>query len=388
MGAPPPAVTASVPAGMADGQVAGVAGSGAPPVAAPPTAPVAPTPVAPAAAAPVAATGSPAPQPAPGAEATVWVSNATKRFDDLVAVDDVSLVVPQGTILGLIGPSGSGKTTTMRLLTGALAPDQGEVRVLGEDPRHFHRSTRERIGYSPQLFVLYPDLTAGENLDFVAALFGMLFRRRRRRVREVLELVGLWDARGRRASELSGGMQRRLELACALVHEPDLLFLDEPTAGIDPLLRQSIWTELRRLRDSGRTLLVTTQYVGEAEYCDAVALIADGHLIALAPPEELRRQALGGDVIEVETERAFDVRALSSIEGVREVRQRGPRQFLVIAEDAGAATPRVSDALDELGADVTFSREYRPTFDEVFATLVEGDRAARGVVGHHEAMEG
>jgi ABC-2 type transport system ATP-binding protein len=182
-------------------------------------------------------------------------------------------------------------------------------------------------------------------------------------------------------------MQRRLELACALVHEPELLFLDEPTAGIDPLLRQSIWTELRRLRNSGRTLLVTTQYVGEAEYCDAVALIADGHLIALAPPEELRRQALGGDVIEVETERAFDVRALSAIEGVREVRQRGPRQFLVIAEDAGAATPRVSDALDALGADVTSSREYRPTFDEVFATLVEGDRAARGVVGHHEAID-
>jgi ABC-2 type transport system ATP-binding protein len=387
MGAPPPAVTDSVASGMAGGNPSradALTGAGDTVEAVQVHAsPVAPT-VAPPTVVEVAASNG---HSIPAPEATVWVSGATKRFDDLVAVDDVSIVVPRGTILGLIGPSGSGKTTTMRLLTGALAPDKGEVRVLGEDPRYFHRSTRERIGYSPQLFVLYPDLTAGENLDFVAALFGMLFRRRRRRVREVLELLGLWDARGRRASELSGGMQRRLELACALVHEPELLFLDEPTAGIDPLLRQSIWTELRRLRNSGRTLLVTTQYVGEAEYCDAVALIADGHLIALAPPEELRRQALGGDVIEVETERAFDVRALSAIEGVREVRQRGPRQFLVIAEDAGAATPRVSDALDALGADVTSSREYRPTFDEVFATLVEGDRAARGVVGHHEAID-
>ena len=142
-----------------------------------------------------------------------------------------------GTILGIIGPSGSGKTTTIRLLTGALAPDDGQVRVLGEDPRTFRRRTRERIGYMPQQFTLYADLTARENVDFVASLFGMLWRTRHRRTREVLQLVDLWDARGRRAGRLSGGMQRRLELASALVHDPDLLFLDEPTAGIDPILR-------------------------------------------------------------------------------------------------------------------------------------------------------
>lgn len=300
----------------------------------------------------------------------VVMDRATRRFRDLTAVADLSLQVAQGTILGLIGPSGSGKTTTLRMLTGALAPDEGTVRVLGEDPRRFRSRTRERIGYSPQLFVLYPDLTTGENIDFMGALFGMLVRRRRRRVREVLELLQLWDARGRRASDLSGGMQRRLELACALVHEPDLLFLDEPTTGIDPILRQTIWGELRRMRDEGRTLLVTTQYLGEAEYCDRVALIAGGRLIAYTSPEGLRREALGGEVIEVDTERPFDASSLPAVPGVTYVRQRGPRELLVYADDAGAATPRVSDAIEAAGGRVVSSSEYRPTFDEVFAELV------------------
>lgn len=306
------------------------------------------------------------------------MEEVTRTFGELRAVDDISLNVPAGTILGLIGPSGSGKTTAIRTLTGALEPTAGRVRVLGEDPRRFRRRTRERIGYSPQQFVLYQDLTAAENVHFIGSLFGMLWRRRRRRVSEVLELLGLTDARGRRASQLSGGMQRRLELACALVHEPEVLFLDEPTAGIDPMLRQTVWAELRRLRDEQRTLLVTTQYVGEAEYCDSVALLSGGRLVALAPPEELRRQALGGDVIEVETERAFDAGSLSAIEGVTEVRQRGPRNLLVVADDAGEVTPRVQEAIEAQGGEVASSREYRPTFDEVFAELVTRDRRERG----------
>ncbi len=171
-------------------------------------------------------------------DVAIVVDRATKRFGSLVALQDLTLTVPFGTTLGVIGPSGAGKTTTIRLMTGGIAPTAGQVRVLGENPRRFRRQTRERIGYMPQQFVLYPDLTAQENVGFVASLFGMLWRRRRDRVRAVLELVDLWDARGRRASELSGGMQRRLELACALVHDPALLFLDEPTAGIDPLLQK------------------------------------------------------------------------------------------------------------------------------------------------------
>lgn len=310
-------------------------------------------------------------------DAAVVVDGATRRFGDDIAVDDISLTVPTGTILGIIGPSGAGKTTTVRMLTGALAPSAGTVRVLGEDPRVFRRQTRERIGYMPQQFTLYPDLTTRENVDFVASLFGMLWRTRHRRTREVLELVDLWDARGRRAGALSGGMQRRLELASAMVHSPALLFLDEPTAGIDPLLRARIWEELHRLRDSGRTLLVTTQYVNEAESCDSVALIAGGRLIALAPPDELRRAAAGGDAVEIETSAPFDGARLRDVPMVRRVQQVDDRNLLVTVDDAATALPDVVSAITERGGEVESAREMRPSFDSVFATLVEREQQER-----------
>jgi ABC-2 type transport system ATP-binding protein len=206
----------------------------------------------------------------------------------------------------------------------------------------------------------------------------MLLRSRHRRTREVLELVELWDARGRRAGNLSGGMQRRLELACALVHEPALLFLDEPTTGIDPILRTRIWEELQRLRDEGRTLLVTTQYLSEAELCDKVALIANGRLVAHDEPEGLRRLAIGGDMVDIETVRAYDGAGLIELPEVVTVAQHGPRTVRVVVTDAGAATPAVVEAIGARGGEVESAREYRPTFDEIFAELVRRDREARG----------
>lgn len=325
------------------------------------------------------------PARSPGSSAAIWMRNVGMTFGSFTALEDVSLEVPHGTLLGVIGPSGAGKTTTIRMITGGLEPTRGEVRVLGERPRNFRRRTRERIGYMPQQFVLYPDLTAAENVAFTASLFGILWRRRRRRVREVLQLVDLWGARRRRASELSGGMQRRLELACALVHDPQLVILDEPTAGLDPLLRRSVWAELHRLREAGRTLVVTTQYVGEAEECDEVALIAGGRLIALATPDELRRRALGGEVVEIETTGVFDARALQAIPSVRSVRQPGPRQLWVITEDAGAATPAIVEAVTNAGGEVASAREYRPTFDEVFAELVQRQTAEIAAAAEHAA---
>ncbi|HUP82832.1 MAG TPA: ABC transporter ATP-binding protein [Candidatus Limnocylindria bacterium] len=307
----------------------------------------------------------------------VVLEHVSRSFGNVVAVEDISLMAAPGALLGIIGPSGSGKTTTIRLLLGALKPDRGTIQVLGEDPRHFSRRTRERIGYMPQSFVLYPDLTARENVNLMAALFGIGALRRGRRVAEVLELVDLTDARDRRASDMSGGMQRRLELACAMVHQPQLLVLDEPTAGIDPLLRTRIWHELDHQRREGATILVTTQYVTEAEYCDAVALIAGGRLIAHATPTDLRRMALGGEVIEVGTSAPFDVRSLAPIEGVVNVRQMGPTQLLVIAQDAGVASPRIAAGVSAAGGHVDYSREYRPTFDEVFAALVTSEAEAR-----------
>ncbi|HEV7604303.1 MAG TPA: ATP-binding cassette domain-containing protein [Candidatus Limnocylindrales bacterium] len=304
-------------------------------------------------------------------DGVIVMRDVTMQFPDQLAVDGISLVVPRGTILGVIGPSGAGKTTTIRLLTGALTPTKGEISVLGEEPRKFRRQTRERIGYMPQRFTLYPDLTVRENVDFVGSLFGMIFWSRRRRTGQVLKLVDLWDVRSRRAGRLSGGMQRRLELACALVHDPALLFLDEPTAGVDPMLRARIWEELHRQRDAGRTLLVTTQYVNEAEQCDRVALIADGRLLALATPDELRRDALGGDVVEVETAALFDSEQIFRLPFVRGVRQDGPRRLSVIVDDAATAIPDVVQAIDSHGGEVVSAREVRPSFDDVFAALVE-----------------
>jgi ABC-2 type transport system ATP-binding protein len=296
----------------------------------------------------------------------VAMEHVSHQFDDVAALDDVSLDVPRGTILGVIGPSGSGKTTLIRVLTGTLAPRKGSVRVLGEQPRKFKRRTRNALGYMPQHFVLYDELTARENVAFVASLFGLLWPKRGRRVRQLLTLLGLWDARNRRARELSGGMQRRLELACAMVHDPQLLFVDEPTAGLDPILRETVWNEFRRLRDAGRSLVVTTQIVSEAAYCDSVAVLSRGRLIACAPPDELRRMASGGDVIQIRTTTAFDGIMLEDLAGVREIRQNAPREMLVIADDAATVTPRAVEAIQAAGGSVVSSSEYRPTFDEVF----------------------
>jgi ABC-2 type transport system ATP-binding protein len=308
----------------------------------------------------------------------VLVDDVVVQFDDQVALAGVSMAVPTGSIVGLIGPSGAGKTTLVRLMTGALDPTAGTLSVLGEKPGRFRRETREQIGYMPQSFTLYPDLTVRENVDFIASLFGMFFFKRRRRTREVLELLDLWGVRRRHAGKLSGGMQRRLELAGALVHDPALLFLDEPTAGLDPLLRARVWEELRRLRDAGRTLLVTTQYVNEAEQCDLVAMIVDGRLIALASPEDLRRQAMGGDLLEVETTRRFDGTALDDAGSVARVRQDGPRHMTLTVHDVGTATPEVVAAIEAAGGEVATVREVHPSYDDVFAALVAADLAARG----------
>ena len=307
--------------------------------------------------------------------ALVDVDDVLMTFDDVTALAGVTIDVRPGTILGVVGPSGAGKTTLIRLLTGALAPSRGRISVFGENPRKFRRRTRERIGYMPQLFTLYPDLTASENVDFIASLYGLLWWRRGRRVREALQLVELWDARSRRASELSGGMQRRLELASALVHEPALLFLDEPTGGIDPILRGHIWQELHRLRDAGRTLIVTTQYVTEAEQCDVVALIAEGRLIAHDAPDALRRTALGGDLVDVEVASDVDLSALESIPTMKGLRQLDRRTFRMTVDDASTATPAIVEAIGAKGIDVTSATEARPNFDEVFAVLVERHRA-------------
>jgi ABC-2 type transport system ATP-binding protein len=204
----------------------------------------------------------------------------------------------------------------------------------------------------------------------------------------VLQLVDLWDVRNRRASDLSGGMQRRLELACALVHRPSLLFLDEPTAGIDPLLRRVVWDEIHRLRDRGVTAIVTTQYVTEAEECDLVALISEGRRVAFGTPAELRRSAFGGDLLEVTTASLFDTSKLELAGGVRRIEQTGPRDFRLVVDDAGAVMADIVQTITDAGAEVESVRESRPTFEEVFTTLVQRHRAELAAEAGEDEADG
>ncbi|HUQ42252.1 MAG TPA: ABC transporter ATP-binding protein [Candidatus Limnocylindrales bacterium] len=299
------------------------------------------------------------------------MDQVSRRFGELIAVNDVSIEIAPGTIVGLIGPSGSGKTTIVRMLTGTLAPTSGELRVLGERPAQFHRRTRERLGYMPQQFHLYPHLTASENVAFCASLFGLFWWSRVKRVPEVLALAQLSSAKDRLAKDLSGGMLRRLSLACALVHDPDVVFVDEPTAGLDPMLRQTVWNEFRRLRDSGRTLFVTTQNVTDAEHCDRVALLVRGRLVALDTPDALRREVFGGEVIDVRTGGRTDAALVEGVPGVRSVRRSGPGRFMIVTDDAARATPEITGAIAAAGDRVVSAEKVEPSFDDVFMALIE-----------------
>ncbi len=302
-----------------------------------------------------------------------------RRLGGVDVLKGVDLAIEEGEIFGLVGPSGAGKSTLLRVLTGYLEPTEGTVEVLGSPPSAFEDEDRRRVGFMPQGFVLYGGLSVQQNLSFVAGLYGLRAGERRRRVREVLEFVELWKHRRKAARDVSGGMQRRLQLAAAVVHEPELLFVDEPTASLDPILRRRFWKEFEQLRKGGRTIFVTTQYLGEAEFCDRVGFLVDGRLIAVGTPQELRRQAFGGEVVQLTL--AGDpghigdsLQAVESVGHVTEIRQderagEPVSHVRLISQDADAALPLVMEALGEV--EVRSVDLPTPSFDEVFFRLVK-----------------
>jgi ABC-2 type transport system ATP-binding protein len=302
----------------------------------------------------------------------VTARDLTKRFDADAGVFDVDIDISGGEIVALIGPSGSGKTTTVRLMTGLLTPDSGQVTVFGEEPGKFTSATRGRIGYMAQDSVFFPDLTMRENLNFAASLFGVPLRRRRR-LDQVVEMLGLAEAIDRPLRDVSGGEKRRLSLAAALIHEPDLLFLDEPTAGIDPILRRNFWEHFEFLADKRVAMLVTTQYVGEAEYCDYVGVLAAGRILALETPEELRRRAYGGELFDVELTTPptpGDVDRLARSPGVQSISWLDDHTVRLVVEDAGAMSSTVVEWAGQAGLEIERSETYLPPFDDVFVEIV------------------
>jgi ABC-2 type transport system ATP-binding protein len=308
----------------------------------------------------------------PDEEPIVSVKNVTKAFGGRSVVRELSFDVEPGRIFGLIGPSGCGKTTTIRLVTGVYRPSVGSIRVLGREPIRFTRRDRERIGYLPQHFVLYRELSVTENLGFVAGLYGLV-RRRNRRIREALEFVELWDSRETLAGNLSGGMQRRLGLAAALVHEPALVLVDEPTAGIDPVLRAKFWDGFRDLRDTGHTIFLTTQYVTEADYCDQVAVLREGKLLVLGTPNEIRRQVVGGDALELEAKglNHESLAKLLQVPAIHKLTIVSSDLAHLVVDDAAASLPEVQRAVESLGLSVKRLGLRHVNFDEVFVQLME-----------------
>jgi ABC-2 type transport system ATP-binding protein len=297
----------------------------------------------------------------------------TRRFGKTLAVDELSLAVTRGEIFGLIGPDGAGKTTAIRLLAAVMIPTAGQAHILGFDTRRQAEHIRQAIGYMPQRFSLYSDLTVRENLDFFADLFSVRGTPRRQRIAELLAFARLEEFTGRRAAALSGGMQKKLALACTLIHGPQVIFLDEPTTGVDPISRREFWDILSNLHVQGVTIFVSTPYMDEAERCSRVGLMYEGRISECDTPDALRRLA-PGELLAIWTPQIMQARAaVAALPDVLEVQTYGDLLHVFVA-DATAARPRLIQALAAANAPIIEIRRAAPRVEEAFISLIAGKR--------------
>ena len=299
----------------------------------------------------------------------------SRRFGSLVAVRDVSVSVRRGEIFGVLGPNGAGKSTTIRMLCGILDPSGGRGTVVGYDIARDPERIKQRIGYMTQRFSLYEDLTVLENLRFYAAIYGVSRRRRRARIDEVIEAAGLGDRRRQLAGTLSGGWKQRVALASATIHEPPLLFLDEPTAGVDPVSRREFWDHIHNVTASGTTVMLTTHYMDEAERCHRLAFIFRGSVLDIGTPDEIvaRRRLRAA---ELEVSRAGDAAdALRDEPAVDQVAHYG-RMLRLAVRDLADPREVVDRVLAPLDIEVVSYREARVTVEDAFVSMVRQDAAA------------
>ncbi len=308
------------------------------------------------------------------ADPAVETVELTRRFGSFTAVDRVSLTVQQGEIFGFLGSNGAGKSTTIRMLCGLLQPTSGQARVAGFDVYREPEKIKQSIGYMSQRFSLYDELSVEENLDFFAGVYSVGTGLREARKRSILQEMGLLELRRRTTRVLPGGLKQRLALACAVLHEPRILFLDEPTSGVDPVARREFWDLIYRLAEAGRTVFVTTHYMDEAEYCGRLALMDAGRVIALDTPAGLRRSLAGEHFIQLEVSDVLQgVRVASDLPGVLDAAIFGGGIRLRVA-DRDQARRELPGRLASRGVTVLGLEAVEPGIEDVFVLKVEAER--------------
>jgi ABC-2 type transport system ATP-binding protein len=306
----------------------------------------------------------------------VIVKDLERRFGSFVAVNRVSFEVAKGEIFGFLGPNGAGKSTTIRMLCGILAPSGGAGTVAGFNIRTEAEKIKAHIGYMSQKFSLYEDLTVEENIDFYSGIYRLPPEKKQERKEWVIEMAGLDEHRHSRTAILAGGWKQRLALGCAILHEPPIIFLDEPTSGVDPISRRRFWDLIYELAGRGVTVFVTTHYMDEAEYCDRIGLIYRGELIAIGSPEALKTELMPEEVLEVLCQRPQDAMGeIEKVPGVQEVALFG-KGLHVVAEDGEATAAAVRSLLRERGYEIERVEKIVPSLEDVFVSLIEArDRA-------------
>jgi ABC-2 type transport system ATP-binding protein len=303
----------------------------------------------------------------------VEIHDLVKRFDNFVAVDHVNLTVARGEIFGFLGPNGAGKSTTIRMLCGLLQPTSGTAMVGGLDVGTQSEEVKHHIGYMSQKFSLYDDLTVEENIDFFAGIYGVPKERRAERKDYVLRMAGIEERRKSLTRLLSGGWKQRLALGCAILHEPPILFLDEPTSGVDPIARRTFWELIYELSGAGHTIFVSTHYMDEAEYCHRLALMYRGKVIALGTPAELKQSLASHYLLRLEvSDIVGSMKILEKLPGLHDVAVFGGGLH-VTAEEGQRAMPEIRSALEQAGITVSVLEPIEPSMEDVFVAMIESE---------------
>lgn len=302
----------------------------------------------------------------------VAVRKLRKTFGDFVAVDDIDLDVGRGEIFGFLGPNGAGKSTTIRMLCGLLMPTGGAGTIGGFDINKKSESIKKVIGYMSQKFSLYEDLTVEENINFFGGIYNVPKKKKGERKEWVLNMAGLMKERGHLVGTLPTGFKQRLALGCAILHEPAILFLDEPTSGVDPVSRRNFWDLIGEMSEAGRTVFVTTHYMDEADYCDRLALIYRGKIIAEGSPSELRHRHMPYTIFEVDTEKAVEALDILKRRGMDAALFGSALHVAVMEEKVGRE--RIENALRDSGVAVKGIERIVPSLEDVFVALIEGSR--------------